>query len=531
MKQVQNHRSLLNRVVNACRFDRATKPSHLGRLMAAELPTPMSPVPHIRWCGTVTLVACLALGGVMAGQDRPTGILSPVPQLPDAVSAQLKAPFMPVHASQTVNLQQVGEVRALAFPAVFSGVATARAAAPDAIRRITLQEAQQMAAGASNPMVRLGELQVEAAKQHRLGLQGLYFPNLGAQFDNLHFNKNPGQVATFEGPLGNQHTVAANVFNKNETVVNLSAVQPVTPLMAIHQLVKIARADENIARSKAGIPVAEIAGKVEQNYFELLVAQQELISAEAESKKLQGKWLTASTGATSISTTQEKDMISAEQAVVVPASKVKELTASLNELLDIPEGTTLELIPPEPLVENISLTEVSDKAMVANPEVVQAEQTAIKAHAGSKISKMEYGPNVAIVAGYANQSAINTIVFPRAVGYLGVIATFTVFDFGKREHGVKEATANAEAADLGVQLTKAKVAASVKNSYFELQRSRQFTQLARRMASATRVVEASYQPDNPEVESARAKVEADMFRSELEYRQALAKLRALMGER
>ena len=138
-----------------------------------------------------------------------------------------------------------------------------------------------------------------------------------------------------------QHTVAANVFNKNETVVNLSAVQPVTRLMAIHQLVKIARADENIARSKAGMPVAEIAGKVEQNYFELLVAQQELIRTEAESKKLQGKWLTASTGSTSISTAQEKDMISPEQAVVVPASRVKELTASLNEMLGLPEGTNL----------------------------------------------------------------------------------------------------------------------------------------------------------------------------------------------
>jgi outer membrane protein TolC len=325
--------------------------------------------------------------------------------------------------------------------------------------------------------------------------------------------------------------VAVNIFEKNETVVNLSAVQPATPLMAIHQLVKIARANENIARSNAGMPVAEIAGKVEQNYFELLVAQQELISAEAESKKLQCKWLTASAGATSISTAQEKDMISAEQAVVAPASKVKELSASFNEILGLPEGTTLELVPPEPLVENISLTEVTDKAMVANPEVVQAEQTAIKAHAASKISKMEYGPNVAIVAGYANQGAINTIVFPRAAGYLGVIATYTVFDFGKREHEAKESTANAEAAGLGVQLTKAKVAASVKNGYFELQRSRQFTQLARRMASATRVVEASYQPDNPEVESARAKAEADMFRAELEYRQALAKLKTLMGER
>src|SRR5208283_28248 len=355
---------------------------------------------------------------------------------------------------------------------------------------------------------------------------------LGSQFDNLHFNKQPGTVAAFTGPLGNQREVDVNIFKKNQTVVNLSAVQPVTPLMAIHQLVKIARADENIARAKAGMPVAETASRVEKTYYDLLVAERELISAKADARKIQGKWLTASSsGITSISTEQEKDMIAAEAAVVVPASKVKELTASLNDMLGLPEGTRLELVAPEPLVEDISLTEVTDKAMAANAEVIEAEQTAVKAHAANKISKMEYGPNVAIVAGYANQTVVSSFLFARPEAYIGVIGTFTVFDFGKREHGVKESKANAEAADLGVSLTKAKVAAAVKSSYYELERSRQFTQLARRMASATRIVEASYQPDNPEVESARAKVEADMFRAELEYRQAYARLKSLMGER
>ena len=49
------------------------------------------------------------------------------------------------------------------------------------------------------------------------------------------------------------------------------------------------------------------------------------------------------------------------------------------------------------------------------------------------------------------------------------------------------------------------------------------------MVSTTQVVEASYKRDDPEVESARAKMEADMFRAELAYRQAYAKLKALMG--
>ena len=472
---------------------------------------------------TVILVGSLALSVAMAGQDLPASVSTPVPQLPSAPSVLLKAQITPTYQ----GLRQIAKTGPVALSAAHPESA---ATAPDGILRITLDEAEARAVGASSPLVHLGELQVEAAKQHRLGVEAMYFPILGSQFDNLHFNKTPGKVLAFQGPLGNQRQVAVNIFEKNETVVNLSAVQPITPLMAIHQLAKVARADETIARAKAGMPVAEMASMVEKHYYELLVAQRELISAEADAKKLQDKWLTASTGVTSVSTEQEKDMISAQQAVVAPASKVKELTASLNEMMGLPEGTRLELVPPDPFVENISLTEVTAKAMVMNPEVVEAEQTAIKAHAANTISKMEYGPNIAVVAGYANQTAINTILFPRATGYIGVIATYTVFDFGKREHGVKESGANAEAADLGVQLTKAKVAASIKNSYFELQRSRQLTQLARRMASATRIVEASYQPDNPDVDSARARVEADMFRAELEYRQAYARLKSLMGK-
>jgi outer membrane protein TolC len=292
--------------------------------------------------------------------------------------------------------------------------------------------------------------------------------------------------------------------------------------------VKIARADENIARAKAGMPVAETASKVENNYFDLLIAERELVSAKAESKKIQVKWLSASSaGAPSVSTEQQTDMIGAEKGVVLAASKVKELTASLNEALGLPAGTKLELVPPEPLVEDTSLEEAVDTAAATNAEVVEAEQTAVKARAGSTLSKMQYFPSVAIIGGYTNQNALN-VVLPRDFSYIGFMATYTVFDFGKRERGVKESNAQAEMAEMAVPLTKAKVTAQVKSSYFELERSRKLSQLARRMVSASQVVEASYQSDNPDVESAEAKIEADMFRAELEYRQAYARLKSLM---
>ena len=463
-------------------------------------------------------VACLGASAQDAVNTAPQAIPSPIP-----FAALPGAPYkfdlgVKADTLENLNSSDQGIVR----------TTTALKPGPDGVFRLTLNDAQQAAAGASNPLVRLGELQVEAAKQHRLGVEAQYFPNLSSSYLGIHFNKHPGDVLTLQGPLGDERQLPVNIINKDENTVNLLAVQPLTPLIAIHQLVKIARADENIARAKAGMPVAETAVKVEKNFFELLVAQRELASAQADARKIQAKWLTASSSGVSVSAEQEKDMVSAEKAIIDPASKVKELTASLDEMLGLPEGTRLELVPPAPLVEDISLKEAADKAIAANAEVIAAEQTAIKAHAAATISRMEYGPVVAALGGYTNQTSIN-VVFPRAAAYIGVTASWTIFDFGKREHDVQESKANAEAADLGVQVTKAKVAAGVKSSSLELERSRQLYQLARRIVSATQFVEASYRPDDPEAVSARARMEADMFRAELEYRQAYAKLKALMG--
>jgi hypothetical protein len=71
-------------------------------------------------------------------------------------------------------------------------------------------------------------------------------------------------------------------------------------------------------------------------------------------------------------------------------------------------------------------------------QIVEAEQTAVKAHAGSTLAKMAYVPSVAIIGGYAYQTAIADSVLPRDFAYVGVMATYTLFDSGKRERSVKD---------------------------------------------------------------------------------------------
>ena len=54
---------------------------------------------------------------------------------------------------------------------------------------------------ASDPLKRLGELQVEAARQHRLGVRSLYFPSVATQFLNLHLSEQSRPAADLSAPV------------------------------------------------------------------------------------------------------------------------------------------------------------------------------------------------------------------------------------------------------------------------------------------------------------------------------------------
>jgi outer membrane protein TolC len=403
--------------------------------------------------------------------------------------------------------------------------------AQDGPRRITLDQAKQQAAAADNPMVWLGQLQVEAAKQHREGAQSDYFPKLSSTFTNFHFNKFMGQEVTIQRPIaGGMATVGLPLAGKDQTLVAVTAAQPLTPLLKLREVVHLAQADENIARAKAGMPVSESAAIVEKNYYGLLVAQRKLAIAKANAASVKSQQLLASNAEpTGMLPDRSADELESGKALLRADSEVKELTASLDELLGYSVDTELELVPPAMQFEELSLKEASDKAMTANPEVVEAEQTVVKARAGSRLSKLDYIPDFAVLGGYAyNDNAIPLL--PRDFSFIGIMGSYNLFDFGKREHTVKERSAQLSAAELALQLTKAKVSAAVKNTYFELDRSRQLSELAHRMASTLQIQRAGYSTENPEIKLTRARLEVEMLQADLEYRQALARLKGLMGE-
>jgi outer membrane protein TolC len=390
-------------------------------------------------------------------------------------------------------------------------------------RRITLQQAKDLPDPAKAVVSRLGQLSVEAAKQHRLGVRADYFPKFGATFLNLHYTDFLGQVVTVRRPLiGSATQFPIPLFSKDQTLAALTFTQPITPLLQVRQAVKMARADERIAMAKAAVPIAKNVRdrEIEQTYFKLLIAQHKLTAAQLKSRQINGRILYAAASST---TAQERST-----EFMALAIEAKQLTASLNRLIGWPDDTELDLDPPEPLVENISLEEVSNNSAAVNPDVVEAEQTLVKARAAVTLSKLEYVPTVAAVSGYAFQNVIPAV--PSNFGYGGVVASYNLFDFGKRERTIKEARAKAEMAEIVVQMTKAKVTADIKKSFYEVQHCREVSNMVQRMRSSMApLMNISANADSIEVKAARTEMELQTLEADFAHRLAYAHLGALMG--
>jgi hypothetical protein len=117
--------------------------------------------------------------------------------------------------------------------------------------RITLDDALARAV-ATHALV-AASAGVSAAHWRHKAVQSDYFPRVGAYLVNIHYNKFMGD--TFQlfrrGIIFPTLTRAVPLFDKDQTFVGPTVTQPLTPLFKVHEAVRIAKADERIARAKA----------------------------------------------------------------------------------------------------------------------------------------------------------------------------------------------------------------------------------------------------------------------------------------
>jgi outer membrane protein TolC len=400
--------------------------------------------------------------------------------------------------------------------------------------RLTLEQALTRAV-ASHAVV-AAAAGVSAAHFHHKALQSDYFPKVGAYLVNIHYNKFMGETIQLfrRGIIFPTVTRAVPLFDKDQTFVGPTVTQPLTPLFKVHQAVRIAKADERIAKAKADAASAQLIADVERAYFDLLIAQRRQAEAMANVEIAEGKLQIASASSTPVVGVMEREteMIEAKTALLNASDKVTELTNSLIGFTGLPEDARLELIPPPPaLIEADSFTQQPQKprpALAYNPEIVEAEETVVKAKAARRLAKLEYLPDAIITGGYMYQTGVP--VLPDDFSWIGVVATWTIFDFFKRERTIKERDAQVTMAQANLEMVRAKVAAGSLKTVMDMDRTRRILELTRRVASMQRAMTPRDQSAGPEARAALAKAEAEMFQAELDYRMACAQIKRVASD-
>src|SRR5207248_432511 len=176
-------------------------------------------------------------------------------------------------------------------------------------------------------------------------------------------------------------------------------------------------------------------------------------------------------------------LLELRQGILQVRGQVRELTDQLNDLLALPPGTVLELVdplPPPPAVR--SADEAALLAVASSPEVREAEQNIVKATAARQVARMDYLPDVNVIGGYANNAATPTI--QPNFGFIGVTASYTFLDWGKRGDVRRQRQTDITLAHQNLQATREKVGLEARKAFGAFEQAAEAYRLAGEMVTA-----------------------------------------------
>jgi outer membrane protein TolC len=416
---------------------------------------------------------------------------------------------------------------ALVVGAVIACCPLLRAGEVAAVRRLTLEEAKQLALQ-NNKALALARLNVEE-KQHGITAATKdYFPKLLGSYYYFHFNDPLGEISIANsGALGilPPGTIFKNtaVVNQNAPIGIAMAAQPITKLIAVNALVQIARADTNAAQAQLDKGTQEVLSGVAQAYHGLVGARRIQAVLELQIKALEPLVQLKPIPQLRIG------LVETRQGLQQTRAQVQELTTLLDNLLDLPACTVLE--PVDPLPPGLPVRCADDavqQALAGNPAIREAEQDIAKAEAALQVARMAYLPDVNVLGGYADQKFANYI--QHNIGFVGLTANMTVFEWGKKKDVVRQRQALIAVAQQNLAVTTDKVQLEARKAYDAFMAAHEAYLLSGEMVQARKDAEkAAAGLLLLQAKSDTAKAELEQMKAEITYRVAHAKLAGLLG--
>jgi len=362
-----------------------------------------------------------------------------------------------------------------------------------AARHITLQEAVQLALH-HNHVVRVAGFQVEEKHHAKDTARSSYFPTL--RNDTSVMTVTDTQfIAIPAGSLGTpantpvpSRTVVLNQGGNTFTTSGTQLTQPLTQYLKFKPQNDIARAELNATRDQARQTENDVALKVHQIYYQLLIAQLHGNATQAKIKAaddLQAERVQQ----VKYGSILQEDLIDsraqylqAKQELLTTELQISDLTLALNDALGLPLSTQLTLDANVPPVQAACrLQECIRVALDSHPEVLEAMQEVDKASAGVRLAKAEYVPDI---TAFARQSYQNNVTFlARNFGSFGVRLSYDLFDGGKKRSTLRERDAQLAQAKENLARVKDEVELKVQTAYNKLERTRQMVKVSEELVA------------------------------------------------
>ncbi|HVN17888.1 MAG TPA: TolC family protein [Dongiaceae bacterium] len=378
---------------------------------------------------------------------------------------------------------------ALAFAAAVAYGQTENAAAP---RHITLHEAVQLALQ-HNHVVRINEYKVEEKQHAKETAKSEYFPTIRNDSSFLHLTDTQvieigaGSLGEAAGTPIPPRTGIINQGGRNLTTSGTQITQPLTTLLKVRSLNAMAQAELKASRETSHQTQNDVALKVHQIYYKILIAEAHRGATEARIKAtqdLQGERVQQ----VSFGSTLEQELIDSraqllqsKQELLTTDLQLSDLKLQLNDAMGLPLNTALDLDP-----SAIEFQQECDRescvklAIDSHPEIAHAQAEVEKAKAAVHLAKVDIAvPDTYAFARYSYQNQVPFLA--RNFGTFGVHFGFDLFDSGRKRAVMRERQSQLFQANENLARVKDEVELTVQTAYNKLERTQQMLKVSQEL--------------------------------------------------
>ena len=356
-------------------------------------------------------------------------------------------------------------------------------------RHITLQEAVQMALQ-HNHNVHIAEYAVDANQHAKEAAKSAYFPTIRNDSTFVHLTDTqliqlyPGSLGTVAGSPVPPVTETINQGGRDLTTSGTQLTQPLTTLLKIRSGNDIAQADLKASQQAAQQTKNDIALKVHQLYYKILIAQAHRSATEARINALHDLQ-SERTQQVKFGSTLEENMIEsqaqllqAKQEQLTTDLELSDLKLQLNDAMGLPLATALDLDPStEKAVPACDRDTCVTEALASHPEIIEAHNEVEKATAAVRLAKTDlYVPDVDAFARYSYQN--NVPFLAHNFGSFGVHFGYDLFDSGRKRAFLREREAQLSQSTENLARLSDEVEVAVQTAYNKLERTQQMRQVS-----------------------------------------------------